>query len=106
MLILAVVDSGDAGRLLDAYQESGIGATSIASTGGFLRRGNATVLAAVPEGRLEAALAIVRRACGARELVATPIVPLDLVEAAVELPKAQVGGGVAFVLQVERHERL
>ncbi len=104
-LILAVVDRADVGRLVDALQEGGFGATSIGSVGGFLRRGNTTVLVAAPEDHVEAALAIVRRTCGVRELVPA-MLGVDLVEVAMELPSAHVGGGVVFVLPVERVERV
>ena len=53
LLLIAVVQDQDVNRLLTALLEKGYRATKLASTGGFLRQGNTTLLIGVQEEQLE-----------------------------------------------------
>jgi uncharacterized protein YaaQ len=59
-LIVAILHDTDGGPALQALTEAGFRVTRIASTGGFLRRGNATLLIGVEGGQVPAALQILR----------------------------------------------
>ena len=48
-LIVAIVQDEDAGRLVSALMDKGFGVTKLATTGGFLRAGNTTLIH--PDGR-------------------------------------------------------
>ena len=72
-LILAVVQEKDANRLIDALNEANVQATILASTGGILQGGNATILSGVEEAQVETVLAVVGRVCHRREQLMTPI---------------------------------
>jgi len=106
-LIVAVVQDYDVDRLLGEVTAAGFGATRIASTGGYLRTGNATVLLGVADEDVRRALDLLAGVCGAR--VERPEVPLDP-----ELPELyasgvagmRLGGGVAFVVPIRRLERV
>ena len=43
-LIVAIVQDEDAGRLVSALMDKGFGVTKLATTGGFLRAGNTTLM--------------------------------------------------------------
>ena len=58
-LVLAIIHDEDAGRLTTALNKEGFQVTKLASTGGFLRVGNTTMLIGVEEDRLDEALKIV-----------------------------------------------
>lgn len=107
-LVLVITPEQDAGRLIDALTEVEVQATMLASTGGFLRAGNATILTGVDEGQVEAVLEVVRRVCQRREQLMTPIPPVvEPVDSYVTYPvKVEVGGAITFVLNVERMERV
>jgi uncharacterized protein YaaQ len=107
-LVLAIVQSRDAGRLMEALTEAGLQSTMLASTGGFLREGNATILTVVEDDQVDVVLSIVRRTCQRREQLMTPIPPVvEPVDSYVTYPvKVEVGGAIAFVLPVERMERV
>jgi len=107
-LILAVVQEKDANRLIDALNEANVQATILASTGGFLREGNATILSGVEEAQVETVLAVVGRVCHRREQLMTPIPPVvEPVDSYVTYPvKVEVGGAIVFVLHVERMDRI
>lgn len=62
-LVLAILPEGLATAALDALVRGGYRVTRISSTGGFLRRGYATLLVGVPEERVEAVIACLKEAC-------------------------------------------
>lgn len=107
-LVLAVVQEKDAGRLIDALMEAEIQATILASTGGFLREGNATILSGVEDHQVTVVLGVIQRVCQRREQLMTPIPPVvEPVDTYVTYPvKVEVGGAIVFVLNVERMERV
>lgn len=61
-LLVFVVESSLADATVDALVEQGFRVTRLASTGGFLRRGNTTLLVGVEENLVDRAMAIVKRA--------------------------------------------
>ncbi len=107
-LVLAIVQEKDAGRLIDALTESGVQATMLASTGGFLREGNSTILSGVEDPQVEEVLATIRRCCHRREQYVSPLPPvIEPVDSYVTYPvKVEVGGAIVLVLQVEKLERI
>lgn len=106
--MLAVVQEKDAGRLIDALMEADVQATMLASTGGFLREGNATILSGIEDHQVDVVLGVIGRVCQRREQLMTPIPPvMEPVDSYVTYPvKVEVGGAIVFVLHVERMERV
>ncbi len=106
-LVLAIVQEKDAGRLIDAITEDGIQATMLASTGGFLREGNSTILVGIEDHQLTQVLATIQKCCQRREQYVSPMPPaVEPVDSYVTYPvKVEVGGAIVFVMQVERMER-
>ncbi|TMJ09538.1 MAG: hypothetical protein E6G99_01000 [Bacillati bacterium ANGP1] len=106
-LVLAIVQEKDVGRLIDALTEDGFNATMLASTGGFLREGNSTILIGVDDQQIQQVLAIIQRSAHRREQFVSPMPPaVEPVDSYVTYPvKVEVGGAIVFVLQVERMER-
>lgn len=106
-LILAIVQEKDVRRLIDALTEEGIQATMLASTGGFLREGNSTILAGVEDNQVEHMLNIIQKCCHRREQFVSPMPPaVEPVDSYVTYPvKVEVGGAIVFVLQIEKMER-
>ena len=60
-LIVAIVQDEDAGRLVSALMDKGFGVTKLATTGGFLRAGNTTLISGVEDEKLDAALAVIEK---------------------------------------------
>lgn len=107
-LVIAVVQDQDAARLLDGLVEKGYSATKLASTGGFLKEGNTTLLIGVDDDRVDDVLSIIRSRCKKREQLITPLMAMgksitSYIPHPVEVP---VGGGTVFVVDVERFEKI
>lgn len=86
-LIVAIVHHTDGEEILQALTEANFRVTRIASSGGFLRRGNATLLVGASAEQVPSAIQLIR------EHSAPPVDP--------GLKRASV-----FVLKVDRYEQL
>ena len=107
-LVMAIIQDADAATLMRALSDNAFDVTKLASTGGFLREGNTTMMIGVQADRLDALKALVRQTCRARTRLVTPGVPMGeqgegMVSEPLEVP---VGGAVMFVLGVDEFVRV
>jgi uncharacterized protein YaaQ len=105
--VLIIAGTSDVDRLIDRLIKRGLPATKIASSGGFLRRGSATILSGVDDNDVEPVIELARQECRARkELVPVQNLPvLGEIGAATEPLEVRVGGATVFVMDVGRFER-
>lgn len=103
-LVVAVIQDKDAHRLLSALVTAGVRATKLASTGGFLREGNTTLLVGVSDEQVEQVVDMIKSNCQAREQLVTPLSPMGgPADTYIPYPvEVQVGGATIFVLPVDR----
>ncbi len=106
-LIVAVVQDKDAPRFLTQLVNKGYRATKLASTGGFLREGNTTVLVGVEDAQVDDVIEIVRANCRSREQLVTPLTTSGgAVDTYVPYPvEVVIGGATVFVLNIEKYVR-
>lgn len=107
-LVLAVIQDADAASLMRALSENAFEVTKLASTGGFLREGNTTLMIGVQDDRLSDLKRLVGQVCRSRTRLVTPGVPMGeqgegLISEPIEVP---VGGAVMFVLGVDEFVRV
>ena len=76
-LIVAIVQDEDAVRLVSALMEKGFGVTKLATTGGFLRAGNTTLISGVDDEKLDDALGIIEHICKSREQITASTTPMS-----------------------------
>ena len=107
-LVIAVVQGEDAAQTVQALSNAGISVTKMASSGGFLQQGNATLLIGVDHDKVEAAMELIRENCRERSQYMTPMPPMvEPGEFFMPYPvEVQVGGATVFVVDVERFEKL
>lgn len=107
-LVIAIIQDKDAGRLLEALVEKDFRATKLATTGGFLKAGNTTLLIGVEKERVDQVVGIIKNICKSREQIATPIAPMGApIDSYIPYPiEVQVGGATIFVVDVERFEKV
>ncbi len=105
-LVVVIAADDEADALIRALVGRGYPATKVSSTGGFLRRGSATILSGVDAEDVDLVLAIVRTNCRARtELVPAQALPFPESIYPAEPVEVRVGGAIVFVLPVERFEK-
>jgi len=107
-LIIAVVQGEDSGQTVQALSGAGISVTRLASSGGFLQQGNATLMIGVDDDRVDDAIALIHENCRERSQYLTPMPPMvEPGEFFMPYPvEVQVGGATVFVVAVERFEKL
>ena len=102
-LVIVITDDDEADRLIDKLVERGYPATKVSSTGGFLRKGSATILSGVDGNDVNAVLVIIRAETKARtEYVPAQATPFPDTALPREPIPVRVGGAIVFVLNVER----
>ena len=108
-LLIAVVHNRDKNNITDALLRAGFKFTTIASTGGFLREGNSTLLIGSENEQVESVMALLGENCKSREQYVNALPP-DAAPIGTFLPttpmKVTVGGAIIFVVDVERFERI
>ena len=107
-LIIAIVQDEDAGRLIGGLMSEGFSVTKLATTGGFLRAGNTTLLMGVNDDRFTYCMEVIEKICKSRKQIATS--PSPVVESSgVYMPypvEVMVGGATIFVLEVEQFKKV
>lgn len=106
-LIIAIVQDQDSPSLTQDLTENEFRITKLATTGGFLKAGNTTLLVGVENEQVDEVLKIIEDNCKTRDIttsllsVTTPgdtYVPHPLV--------VKVGGASVFVIDVDQYVRL
>ncbi len=107
-LIIAIVQDEDASRLVSKLMNEGYGVTKLATTGGFLRAGNTTLLLGVDDEKFDGAMAVIEKVCKSRKQIATAPTSMTGVNG-VYSPypiEVMVGGATVFVLSVDQFIKL
>ena len=107
-LIITIVQDEDAGRLISNLMNDGFSVTKLATTGGFLRAGNTTLLLGVHDDRLQPAVDIIEKVCKSRKQIATSPSPIAG-SSGVYMPypvEVMVGGATMFILDVEQFKKI
>lgn len=102
-LVVAIVQDNDSNALMNRLIEENIRVTKLASTGGFLKKGNTTFLAGVEEKMVDTVLSCIKETCRSREQV-KPQAPALPGTSAFPIP-IKIGGATVFVLDVFQFEQ-
>ncbi|EDS76343.1 protein from nitrogen regulatory protein P-II family [Clostridium botulinum C str. Eklund] len=103
-LVIAVVQDNYADDLIDVITEAGHGVTKLATTGGFLKAGNTTLMIGVKKEEVEKVISIIKDVCRKRNQVITTTSPVT-VTTGVYVPytvEVEVGGATVFVVDVDQ----
>ena len=104
-LIIAIVQDEDSSKLLSKLMQAGFGVTKLATTGGFLKAGNTTLLLGVDDHRIEEAIRVVETVCKSRKQISTATTTVGGMshgEFSTYPIEVTVGGATLFVLTVDQ----
>ncbi len=95
-LITVITQQDDVAALIEALRRADVRSTRLDAAGGFLRRGNPTLLIGVEDDQVDDVLKLVQTTCSARDVPAP------------NKPSSNVRNAAAtvFVLNIGRFERL
>ncbi len=109
-LVVAIIQSADSGKLIEALVSKGFRSTRLSTVGGFLDEPNVTMLIGTEDEQVPALLELIRQNCHARRryMNASPMsvesVGMPMVTAApIEV---EVGGAAVFIMPVHHFTRL
>ena len=107
-MIIAIVQDEDSSRLVSNLMNEGYSVTKLATTGGFLRAGNTTLLVGVEDDRFQEAMDLIEKVCKSRKQMATSPSPVaGTTGVYVPYPiEVMVGGATIFVLNVEQFVKM
>ena len=105
-MITAIVNKKDAGEVCDSLAEHKFTFTKMATTGGFLKSGNVTLLIGTEDEKVEVALDIIRRHCAQRMEPMPSVVHTNGPAFGYYKTEVLVGGATVFVSSVERFEKM
>lgn len=105
-LVMAIMSKDDSSVVMDALTEENFQVTRMASTGGFLKSGNTTLIIGVDDNKTNKVIDIISKYSSKRkQLVANslPVFPDAFSQAPFEVTS---GGAIIFVLDVDRFEKV
>ena len=106
-LIYAIVRDEDDNRVISRLNKNGFSVTKLATTGGFLRAGNTTLIIGTEAEKVDEVIEILKKECHSRKNVVTSAVPIPGMTGYPSIPMTvDVGGATIFVLDVERFEKI
>ncbi|MBQ8351190.1 MAG: cyclic-di-AMP receptor [Clostridia bacterium] len=107
-MITAIVNKKDTGAVCRALTNEGFEFTKLATTGGFLRDGNTTLLIGLDDDKLQAAMDIIRKNCAKRMQKVPALPPTELAASVYHAYPAEVmvGGAIVFVSDVLHFEKM
>lgn len=107
-LVVGIVHNEDAGAMIDALLEREFRATRLQSSGGFLKKSNATILVGVEESAVDEVISVIRANSKSRTHVVSPTPSAGGAAGSPAQPaqNVDVRGAIVFVVPVGRVERL
>lgn len=107
-LVLAIVQDDNASDLVDAITEAGFRVTKLATTGGFLKAGNTTLMVGVEKEKVQNVIDVVENICKKRkQLIATPTPITGNSDMYMSYPiEVEVGGATVFVVDVDQFVKI
>lgn len=105
-LVIAIVNHDDANTVIQSLTKKGFSSTKLATTGGFLMAGNATILTGVEDEKVQEVIDIIREHSHSRKQLIPASYPMGIHGGYCPAMEVSVGGATVFVVDVERFERL
>lgn len=106
-LLIVIVQDQDAYILIDELTERDFRLTKLATTGGFLRSGNTTILMGIDDARIPEAMKIIETNCKTRDMTTSLMSVTMPGDAYIPYPvEVKVGGATIFILEVDEFIRI
>ncbi|MEG0979259.1 MAG: cyclic-di-AMP receptor [Oscillospiraceae bacterium] len=106
-LLIAIVNKDDTNKVSDGLMDAGFIITKLATTGGFLRSGNTTMIMGVSDEKLDEALNIIKSNSQKRTVDMAITNPAFVSEIFIQqTTQITVGGATVFVLDVDKFYKL
>lgn len=105
-LILAIVSNDDSASVSSALTKSNYQVTRLATTGGFLRVGNTTIIIGTDDDKVEDVISIIGEHSKKRTEIVPSTASYDTGRYAAFPVEVTIGGATIFVLEVDQFLKL
>lgn len=105
-LILIIVSHDDSASVIQSLMKNGFSVTKLATTGGFLMKGNVTLLVGCDEDKVQNAIDIITEHSKSRTQIIPTSSPFYTGMYPSQPIEVTVGGATIFVLDVDRFEKV
>ena len=107
-LIYAIVRYDNEDEVINALTKKHYSVTKLATTGGFLKKGNTTLLIGTEAERVQEAIDTIKQEWGKRQKITINMPYISgsaMINCATMPMTVEVGGATIFVIDVERYEK-
>lgn len=106
-LVLGIINSDDSNSVSNALNKAGFFVTRLSTTGGFLKKGNTTLLIGTADEKVDEAIDIIKQCAKKRVEKEPTIPPAEMGEFFTPIMvDVLVGGATIFVLPIEHFEKV
>ena len=108
-MLLAIVHNEDAPLLINELNEKKYFVTRLSTTGGFLKKGNTTLMIGAEDDKVQEVIDIIKQECGQHQKLTVNMPYISgttMVNYATMPMNVEVGGATIFVIDVDRYEKI
>ena len=106
-LVMAIVNDEDGNVVLSELNKNKFSVTKLATTGGFLKSGNMTLIIGTEDENVQKVIDIIKSKSKRRKQITASPMPIGASASFNPYPiEVEVGGATIFVLDVDRFEKV
>ena len=105
-LVLAIVGNDDSAMVSAALTKEGFSVTKLATTGGFLKKGNTTFIVGTEDEKVDQVISIIASQSRRRTQLVPSTTTMDIGVYSAFPVEVTIGGSTIFVLNVDRFEKV
>lgn len=105
-LLLAIVSNDDSSSVINSLNKKRFQTTKLATTGGFLSKGNTTIILGVEDSKVEEAISIIGEESKSRQEIIPATQGFEMAELLNTPITVTVGGATIFVLNVDQFKKM
>lgn len=110
-LVYAIIRDEDTDHVVGRLNKEGYQVTKLSTTGGFMRRGNSTLMFCTDDEKVDRAVELIEETVGPRQQItcnmSIPVGGSEMMNSFMPMPvNAEVGGAVIFATNVEFFKKI
>ncbi len=107
-LIYAIIRNDNEDDVVSALMKERFQVTKLATTGGFLRKGNTTLMIATEDDLVDSCIALIKQQCGKRQKITVNMPYMSgttMMNYSTMPMSVEIGGATIMVVNLERFEK-
>lgn len=108
-LVYAIIRNDNEDDVVSLLNQNHYSVTRLSTTGGFLKKGNTTLMIGVEDEKVEEVISLIKQECGQHQKLTVNMPYISgttMVNYATMPMTVDVGGATIFVINVDRYEKI